>query len=179
MKEIQKYPYNAIIGEENKIFLSDQVCEQVVKITYRITSKKKETMLSAAVIFGALLLPSEARPIGVPPILPSAPEISRPAPQHGAAGRGWRDRGASKSGPLWRISPIQAQLATRPAAARGASMSAALPDWRFPEVGQFLRLRPAAGTRRLIRFRAQRPKASLREPVLRFGPLHDRVPGAT
>jgi len=94
MKEIQKYPYNAIIGEENKIFLSDQICEQVVKITYRngqifctikdrITSKKKEIMLSAAVIFGALLgMPREARPIGVPIRLPSAPEISRPAPQH-------------------------------------------------------------------------------------------------
>jgi hypothetical protein len=94
MKEIQKYPYNAIIGEENKIFLSDQVCKQVVKITYRngqifctikdrITSKKKEIMLSAAVIFGALFgMPREARPIGVPPRLPSAPEISRPAPQH-------------------------------------------------------------------------------------------------
>ena len=77
-KETNKYPYNAII--ENKIFLSDQVCEQVVKITYRITSKKKEIMLSAAVALFAM--PSEARPIGVPPILPSAPEISRPAPQH-------------------------------------------------------------------------------------------------
>ena len=83
MKEIQKYPYNAIIREENKIFISDQVCEQVVKITYRITSKKKETMLSAAVIFGALFaMPSQARSIGVPPRLPSAPKISRPAPQH-------------------------------------------------------------------------------------------------
>ena len=92
MKEIQKYPYNAIIGEENKIFLSDQVCEEVVKITYRngqffctikdrITSKKKEIILSATIIFGAVFgMPREARPIGVPPRLPSAPEISRPAP---------------------------------------------------------------------------------------------------
>ena len=69
MKEIQKYPYNARykIGEENKIFLSDQVCKQVVKITYRngqifctikdrITSKKKEIMLLAGVTFGALFL---------------------------------------------------------------------------------------------------------------------------
>ena len=40
-------------------------------------------MLSAIVIFGALFgMPREARPIGVPPRLPSAPEISRPAPQH-------------------------------------------------------------------------------------------------
>ena len=73
MKEIQKYPYNPIykIGKENKIFLSDQVCKQVVKIKYRngqifctikdrITSNKKEIMLSAAVIFGALFgIPEE------------------------------------------------------------------------------------------------------------------------
>ena len=40
-------------------------------------------MLSAAVIFGALFgMPREARPIGVSPRLPSAPEISRPAPQY-------------------------------------------------------------------------------------------------
>ena len=32
MKEIQKYSYNAIIGEENRIFLSDQVCEQVQQV---------------------------------------------------------------------------------------------------------------------------------------------------
>jgi hypothetical protein len=96
MKSIQKYPYNAKLGEENKIFLSDKVCDQVVKITYRngqicctikdrISSKKKEIMFSAAVIFAALLgMPREARSIGigVPPRLPSAPEISRPAPQH-------------------------------------------------------------------------------------------------
>jgi hypothetical protein len=46
-------------------------------------SKKKEIILSAAIIFGALfVMPTEARPIGVPVRLPSAPEINRPAPQH-------------------------------------------------------------------------------------------------
>ena len=93
-KEIYKYPYNVRIEDEIKVFLSDQIGEQVIKITYRngqifctikdkITSKKKEIILSAAVIFGALFgMPREARPIGVSPRLPSAPEISRPAPQY-------------------------------------------------------------------------------------------------
>lgn len=51
-KEIHKYPYNSRIGDETEIFLSDQICEQVVRITYRngnifctiknrITHKKK------------------------------------------------------------------------------------------------------------------------------------------
>ena len=63
-KEIYKYPYNARTEDEIKVFLSDKICEQVVKVNYkngqifctikdRITSKKKEIMLSAAVIFGA------------------------------------------------------------------------------------------------------------------------------
>ena len=34
-KEIHKYPYNGRIEDEIKIFLSDQICEQVVSITYR------------------------------------------------------------------------------------------------------------------------------------------------
>ena len=71
-KEIYKYPYNARTEDEIKIFLSDQICEQVVKITYRngqifctirdrITSKKKEIILSAAIIFGALfVMPAES-----------------------------------------------------------------------------------------------------------------------
>jgi hypothetical protein len=52
-KEIYKYPYNAITEDEIKIFLSDQIWEQVVKITYRngqifctikdrVSSKNKE-----------------------------------------------------------------------------------------------------------------------------------------
>ena len=93
-KEIHKYPYNSRIEDETKIFLSDQICEQVVMITYRngkifctikdrITSKKKEIAVSAVFIFGALFgMPEEARPIGVPPRVLSAPEIHRPAPQH-------------------------------------------------------------------------------------------------
>lgn len=93
-KEIHKYPYNSRIGDETKIFLSDQICEQVVRITYRngkifctiknrITHKKKEIAVSAVFIFGALFgMPEEARPIGVTPRVLSAPEIHRPAPQH-------------------------------------------------------------------------------------------------
>ena len=91
-KEIYKYPYNARIVEETKIFLSDKICEQVVSITYRngqifctikdkITHKKKEIAVSAALIFGALFgMPKEARPIGFTPIVPSASEIHRAAP---------------------------------------------------------------------------------------------------
>jgi hypothetical protein len=93
-KEIYKYPYNATTENEIKVFLSDQICEQVVSITYingrilctikdRITSNKKEVTVSAAIIFGALFgMPTEAQSIGVPPKLSSAPEISRQAPQH-------------------------------------------------------------------------------------------------
>ena len=93
-KQVYKYPYNGRTEDEIKIFLSDQICEQVVKITYRngqifctikdrITSKKKEIILSATIIFGVLfVMPKEARPIGVSVRLPSAPEINRPATQH-------------------------------------------------------------------------------------------------
>ena len=44
---------------------------------------KKEIVISAVFIFGGLFrMPEEARAIGVPPRLLSAPEIHRPAPQH-------------------------------------------------------------------------------------------------
>ena len=36
-KQINKYPYNSKIRDEPKIFLSDLVCEQVVKITYMVS----------------------------------------------------------------------------------------------------------------------------------------------
>jgi hypothetical protein len=93
-KQIYKYPYNAKTEDEIKIFLSDQICEQVMKITYkngqifctikdRITSKNKEILLSAAIFFGALLvMPTESPAIGVPIRFPSAPEIHRPVPQY-------------------------------------------------------------------------------------------------
>ena len=97
-KEIHKYPYNATTEDEIKIFLSDQICDQVVRITYRngqifctikdrITSQNKEIIFSAAILFGVLFsMPYKAKGIGVSPILPSAPEIHRPArqrvPQH-------------------------------------------------------------------------------------------------
>ena len=91
-REIHKYPYNARMKDETKIFLSDQICEKVVSITYKngqifvkdkITHKKKEIAVSAALILGGLFgMPKEARPIGVTPIVTSASEIHRPAPQH-------------------------------------------------------------------------------------------------
>ena len=52
-------------------------------IKNRITYKKKKIALSAALIFVALFrMPTEAPPIEVPPGVPSAPEIHRPASQH-------------------------------------------------------------------------------------------------
>ena len=97
-KEIYKYPYNARTEDEIKVFLSDKICEQVVKVNYkngqifctvkdRITSQNKEIIFSAAILFGVLFgMPYKAKGIGVSPILPSAPEIHRPArqtvPQH-------------------------------------------------------------------------------------------------
>ena len=64
-KEIQKYPYNARTEDEIKVFLSDKICEQVVKVNYkngqifctvkdRITSQNKEIIFSAAILFGVL-----------------------------------------------------------------------------------------------------------------------------
>lgn len=62
-KEIYKYPYNRVIGEETKIFLSDQICRQIVKISYKngqifctirdkTTCKNKEIELKATHNFG-------------------------------------------------------------------------------------------------------------------------------
>lgn len=93
-KEIHKYPFNAITEDETKIFLFDQVYEQVVSYTYRngqifwtitdkITSKKKEIALSAAFIFVTLFeMLMEAQSMGIPTRFPSAAEFHRPAPQH-------------------------------------------------------------------------------------------------
>jgi hypothetical protein len=54
-----------------------------VLLKIKITHKKKEIVVSVAVIFGALFgMPKESRPIGVPPIVPSVSEIHRSAPQH-------------------------------------------------------------------------------------------------
>ena len=86
-KEIYKYPYNAAAEDETKIFLSDLVCEQFVRITSRngqiicniknkISSKKKEIIVSAAFGFGALsMMPKEARPIGLSPRPTSTPIV--------------------------------------------------------------------------------------------------------
>jgi len=80
-KEVQKYPYNARTEDEIKIFLSDQICEQVVSIIYRnrqffctikrMTDKKKKVItISAVLIFGSLFaMPTEARPIGISTII--------------------------------------------------------------------------------------------------------------
>nr|YP_010283140.1 hypothetical protein MKU15_pgp051 [Nitzschia traheaformis]ULD15904.1 hypothetical protein [Nitzschia traheaformis] len=93
-EEIYKYPYNARKKDEIKVFLSDQIGDQVVKITYingkffctlknRITHKKKEIVISAVFILAGLLgVPEKARSIGVPIRLPSSPEMNRPAPQY-------------------------------------------------------------------------------------------------
>ena len=49
----------------------------------KITPKKKEVTVSAALIFVTLFgMSTEAQSIGVPPKLPSAAEIHRPAPQY-------------------------------------------------------------------------------------------------
>jgi hypothetical protein len=77
-REIQKYPYNAT-ENEIKIFLSDQIGEQVVSIT----CSNGQILLSATLIFSTLFgMPKEAQPIGLPIRFPSAPEIHRPAPQY-------------------------------------------------------------------------------------------------
>ena len=93
-KEAYKYPYNVRREDEIKVFISDQIGEQVVKFTYRngqifctvrdrINSKKKKIILSATIFFVALfIMPTDAKPIGVPVRLPSAPEINRPAPEY-------------------------------------------------------------------------------------------------
>ncbi len=60
--------------------LSDQIfCTIKDKITY----KKKEITLSAVLIFGVLFgMPKETRPIRFTPIVSSASEIHRAAPQY-------------------------------------------------------------------------------------------------
>ena len=86
MKEISKYPWNLIPKDENKIFVSDQICKSVLKITYRngqffctikdrVTSKKKIIILSAT-FFGLLfVMPPEVSGMGLPIRHLSAPEI--------------------------------------------------------------------------------------------------------
>lgn len=95
-KEICKYPYNGVIDKETKIFFSDQICRQIVKIRYKngqivctirdkITCKNKEIILSAAIIFGVLSgMPTKVGSMGIPTLLQfaSVPEINRPATQH-------------------------------------------------------------------------------------------------
>jgi hypothetical protein len=93
-REIHKYPYNGRIEDEIKIFLSDQICEQVVSITYRnrqffctikdkITHEKREIAVSAVFILTVLFgIPKQVGAIGVGPRVTSAPEIHRAAPQH-------------------------------------------------------------------------------------------------
>ena len=45
-----------------------------------MTSKNKEIILSAGIIFGALFgMPTVAKPIGVSVLRPSTPEINQPA----------------------------------------------------------------------------------------------------
>jgi hypothetical protein len=64
--------------EDNlKVFLFDIICEQVVKVTYRnsqffctikdkVTSKNKEIILSAGIIFAVLFsMPYESKAIGI------------------------------------------------------------------------------------------------------------------
>jgi hypothetical protein len=72
-KEIYRYPYNVRPEDEIKVFLSDVICEQVVKVNYRngqifctikdkITSNNKEIILSAGIIFAVLFsMPLDAR----------------------------------------------------------------------------------------------------------------------
>jgi len=92
-KEIHNYPYNGRIEDEIKIFLSDQICKQLVSITYRnrqvfctirdkVTHKKRKIAVSAAFILTLLFgIPKQVEAIGVGPIVTSAPEIHRPAQQ--------------------------------------------------------------------------------------------------
>lgn len=93
-KEIYKYPYNTRPEDDLKVFISDIICEQVVKVTYRnsqffctikdkVTYKNKEIILSASIIFAVLFsMPYESKAIGVSPIFRLAPEIHRPAREH-------------------------------------------------------------------------------------------------
>lgn len=64
-KEIYKYPYNVRREDEVKVFLSDIICQQVIKIYYKnglifcsvkdkVTSNNKEIILSVGIIFALL-----------------------------------------------------------------------------------------------------------------------------
>lgn len=93
-KTIYRYPYNAKPEDDLKVFLSDIICEQVVKVNCRngqffciikdkVTFKNKEIILSAVIIFAVLFsMPYKLRAIGVSPIRRLAPEIHRPAREH-------------------------------------------------------------------------------------------------
>lgn len=76
-KQINKYPYNARSDDEIKTFLSDKICDQVVR-------KKKEIIVSVAIIFGtAFGLPREAQSIGLTARTVSASNINnRLAPKY-------------------------------------------------------------------------------------------------
>jgi hypothetical protein len=92
-KELYKYPFNAKIKDEMKIFLSDKICEKVLQVNYKngqifctikdkITFEKKEILLSGAILFGVLfVIPNESKAVGVSPIPHSATEIHRSARQ--------------------------------------------------------------------------------------------------
>ena len=82
-REIHKYPYNVKTEDERKTFLYDEICEQIVSITYRnlqffctiknkITQKKIEIVVSAGFIL-IVLFPKQGRAIEVRPVVPSAP----------------------------------------------------------------------------------------------------------
>ena len=90
-KEIYSYPYNARTRDEMKVFLSDQICEQVVKFYSinkdRFNSDNKEIIISFTIIFSILFgMPNESKAVGVSPRFITVPEIHRPAvqtvPQH-------------------------------------------------------------------------------------------------
>ena len=57
-KEIYRYPYNVRPEDEIKVFLSDVIFEQVVKVT----SNNKEIIVSTGIIFAVLFsMPLDAR----------------------------------------------------------------------------------------------------------------------
>ena len=73
-----KYSYCGTL-DDTENYLSNKICYYIFCI---ISSKKKEIILSAAIIFGALFIMSkDAKLIRVPLRLPSAFEINRLASQ--------------------------------------------------------------------------------------------------
>lgn len=94
IREVCKYPYNVRLEDEIKIFLSDTICEEIVKIHLKngqlfftikgqVTSKNKEILLTSAIILAILFgKPSESKAIGIPLRVSSVPEINRPVTQH-------------------------------------------------------------------------------------------------